>query len=328
MLSVTERTKISERRKQLLDYINKHPEKKLIQVDKDELEELLFETNYALGYDANLWGQGHFKLPPIKSKSDIHRIYSCTNDIKKNAVLAKFPVWTGEFLRRIDLSEIDWSNVVWNPEVISELDIIWLYDMENFLYITKPLEIPLGLDNDSSIENSVDLSFTNAKIDFSKSFCELALNGANCLYQCNFRGVDLSQSNTDSISTVLNCDLESTNFKINKNEFYAFSSNLRTIDLTKFKTTFSSSTYGADRFNCCFDNCILTNTGLYVYVNTENCFGDSYYFDNFIKNVEKGYYDGCTLNMGIIDLNEDYDDDYEDDNDFDDNDDYGLGFKF
>ena len=55
MECITKRKTINAKRKELLEYIKKNPNK-LIHMDKSDLEELLFETNYALGFDSNAIG--------------------------------------------------------------------------------------------------------------------------------------------------------------------------------------------------------------------------------------------------------------------------------
>ena len=63
---ITKRKTINAKRKELLEYIKKNPNK-LIHMDKSDLEELLFETNYALGFDSNSWGNEWFNLKGFKS---------------------------------------------------------------------------------------------------------------------------------------------------------------------------------------------------------------------------------------------------------------------
>lgn len=325
---ITKRKTINAKRKELLEYIKKNPNK-LIHMDKSDLEELLFETNYALGFDSNSWGYEWFNLKGFKSAEELTSTYKSMNDVKKYGILAKFPVWTGDFLKHIDLSEVDWSNVVWDPEVISEFDIQWLYDMEEFEYITKPQAIPSCIDTECDF--CVNLSGTNAIIDFNESFsAKLFKNGINNLLNINFNGVNLSKSNTKSITSIGNCDLRYTGFVVNRDDFVANSSDLRTLNLAGIKSLFMAGFSDNDNCTCYFENCNVADTGLYIYSHMLEQ-GKNFYTSKFAEDIEKGFYDNCTINLGIIDLNDDLDDydDYDDDNDFDDddlNDGFGFGF--
>lgn len=298
MLDIRYRKELNDKRKNFLEYLKKvisvNPNK-VVHLDKDDLEELLFETNYAIAYDANNWGDSSFKLPGANDDYDLNRIYQSFDDVEKNGILAKFPVWTGDFLKHIDLSEVDFSNVVWDPEVVSELDIIWFYNMDNFSYVTKPVDIPKDIVNDTASEFCVCMAGTNANIDFNTSFESKALKDINIIYQCDFNGVNLSNSNSQSITSIGNCDLRNTGFNINKSNIYAYSSDLRTINLSGIKTTYTDGIAGSEMFDCHFDNCNVANTGLYVISYPESRYGVNNYFDQFIKNIEKGYYDNCKI---------------------------------
>lgn len=82
----------------------------------------------------------------------------------------KYPVWTGPFLRKIDLSELSFDDVVWVNEIF-----------QNYL---SDMNIKSELDKHQS--KSIDFSYTNAKIDFTKnSFLTIIEN-------CNFEGMDFS----------------------------------------------------------------------------------------------------------------------------------------
>lgn len=103
---------------------------------------------------------------------------------------AKILVWTGDFLRKIDLSEVSFE------------DVFWSYDE----YCNGGI---LGQ------ANYINLSCSNANIDFSKSFESKILTGAFFnLRNCSFRGVDLSNSHiTDVFNCFENCDLRDTGIK-------------------------------------------------------------------------------------------------------------------
>lgn len=97
---------------------------------------------------------------------------------KKTGDIIKYPVWTGEFLDKIDLSEVDFSNVCWDARDEA-------YD-ESGHYI--------------------DLSSTNAKIDFNTSYGKIIRN-------CNFcECQDLL--NIDTMEQIYNSDFSNCDIDI------------------------------------------------------------------------------------------------------------------
>lgn len=178
----------NEARRQIKEKIQKIKAKKRIHIDKKELEYLLFDIvklNYSIG------------------------------NIKKEEK-AKFLVWSGPFLSKIDLSEIDFSNVVWN--------INYTNNDERYY-----------LDNGIT---EINLSNTNAKIDFSKG------QGFDDSYPrisgCNFEGTDLSKS-FDNLNKKLlryhlnidNCNFKNTKLKLNfSNIFKAYSNDFSNNDFS------------------------------------------------------------------------------------------------
>lgn len=86
--------------------------KERIKIDKELLEQLIFD-------------EGNYK-----------------------GAYCKVVAWSGSFLSKIDLSEIDFDNVLWRGEYVVD-------KKDN--YVVKSDVLPIILDN------------TNAKIDFSKS---------------------------------------------------------------------------------------------------------------------------------------------------------------
>ena len=63
--------------------------------------------------------------------------------------IGKIPVWTGDFLRKIDLSEVSFDGVCW--------------DAEGYLSPQKEKKYSEAISN-------IDFSYTNANIDFTKAF--------------------------------------------------------------------------------------------------------------------------------------------------------------
>lgn len=86
--------------------------------------------------------------------------------------LSKFPIWTGPFLRKLDLSELSFNDVVWDRQ--------WL--INDICYLGRAHQLPEDLVKQ---DKTIDFSYTNAKIEFSK-------DDYNPIANCNFEGIDLS----------------------------------------------------------------------------------------------------------------------------------------
>lgn len=78
--------------------------------------------------------------------------------------IIKIPVWTGEFLQKLDLSEISFENVLWDVS-----------QYENYL------------SKDITVASSVNLVNTNANIHLARPQTSF-----NIMSNCNFEGTDLS----------------------------------------------------------------------------------------------------------------------------------------
>jgi len=106
--------------------------------------------------------------------------------------IIKIPVWTGEFLQKLDLSEISFENVLWDVSKYGD-------------YLSK--DIP-GV-------SSVDLVNTNANIHLARPQTSF-----NIMSNCNFEGTDLSSQtiylsefgNVSDASLVImpNCNFRNT----------------------------------------------------------------------------------------------------------------------
>lgn len=128
----------------------------------------------------------------------------------KDGRVIKVPVWTGQFLRKIDLSEISFENVFFQigyDDVGYSIDkVMDAEDVSRFVNIGNDrfpdYRVP-GL-------NKIDFSYTNANIDFSK-ICGTVIT------RCNFEGLDLSKANGECITHIFESNFSNTNIKINFN---------------------------------------------------------------------------------------------------------------
>lgn len=281
-----------------------------IKIDKDVLEQLLFDS-----YIVDL----------IDNSVEIDMEHKRTMLI---------PIWSGKFLQKIDLSEVDFTDVYWGQD----------YEEPNHnIYIDRGI---------------CDYSNTNANIDLSKAFLfpgisrkiydsekdEFVYIGPKdrdilIINNCSFKNVDLSKSNVDGkILSIYNVDFENTNIKFNNtnmNPKYRRSvgsienCNMGNTDLSNLTVPFlpmmdpllGGSGGQAFTFNSC------TNSGLKIVCNEEwlmDKYDDTdvfsyakYLFDDFTtsKEVENFFecmrdfldkYDfvGCYFNGTLIESKE------------------------
>ena len=130
----------------LLKTLESVPEGERVSLPNDLLDQLIFER--AKGYDGLLY---------------------------------KVPVWTGSFLKKLDLSNISFEKVLWNRT--SEcLDELFSSDVQ------RRLELSYNIHDYRSCLYDIDFSGTNVRIN---SFSNLSTCG---MRNCNLEGIDLSDS--------------------------------------------------------------------------------------------------------------------------------------
>ena len=216
---------IKEYRKTLQERLSKRNIIPKIHIDKNLLEDLLFETRY------------------VKKTGE-----------KENIIKVKYLVWSGPFLSKIDLSEVDFNDVEWNvkchPFICNGVKEYSVYELFNV--------------------KTIDLSNTNAKIDLLKSAKQSDYFGLE-LINCNFAKTDLS-NNIIQHAYIVNCDLSNTNIDIDLNKCVVQKTNLSNNDFSKYTVT---DAYLEDELS----KSNFKNTGLNIklcyYSNIEDLIEDS-----------------------------------------------------
>ena len=216
-----------EMREKIIEMLENVPEGKKVHLRKELLEELLFEV--------------------------------VVLDEEKN-IKVKCPAWSGKFLRKIDLSEVDFEDVSFSLTDENDIFIDSLYDLE-LINTSRKLDeydqfrnryemlfeefynSPLNIDKDDS-EFDYDYSYTNAKIDLMKLF-DTKYYGKINLMCVNLAGVDLSSTifPNDKKFRIdfTSCDVSNTNLNFPKHvELSFWSSNLSNLDLSNRKVNFTS----------------------------------------------------------------------------------------
>ena len=187
----------------------------------------------------------------------------------------KYIAWSGEFLSKIDLSSISFDKVLWG--YFGEYD-------EDF-YI-----------NNCDGEIEINMSYTNAKIDFSKSARRLKSN-YNSIINCNFEGTALSNNILSLSNTLINSNFEKTGVKFKDKVGVCLDCNLSGSDLSKLTISQFSFTSDDYAFNI-FTN--LTNTGLKIVIEDTLDEDNNDYLELIKLSMSLGNLDGCYLNGELI----------------------------
>lgn len=225
-------------------------------------------------------------------------IFLKVND--KEGVTVKFPVWTGEFLRKIDLSKLSFENVHWGVAIYDynrfDLDKLSRFHKDSFTYI-----VPFVGRSVNSTMDSFLVKYVERLIDFSYTNINPDLSNVDKIESTNFEGVDLSHSNLN-LKTVVNCNLKNTGAKLDKIIFNDIES-IKYTNLTNCTFMFFSLDFNVFLKKIDMNNLnnfpILINTGLKITFNKE-------YANDDVKELVKalclsGKLDGCYLNGRLID---------------------------
>lgn len=147
----------------------------------------------------------------------------------KKCEVIKVPIWTGTFLRKLDLSELSFKNVFFgigkeiyeytNKSIAQIMDdepverFRKYYSDAGRVFDYVPPVIVSQLKR--HMLYIIDFSYTNIKVNFNEIY-------GDAIECTNFEGVDLSKSNASSLKWAYRCNFSQTNlkldFSINNNE--------------------------------------------------------------------------------------------------------------
>lgn len=189
-----------------------------------------------------------------------------TVDKEKKAVI-KLPVWSGYFLRKIDLREVDFSDVSWcilgNEEFKIGFNDLKISSDSVYSEIEKINDKKIDEVNALDSNFFVDYSCTNAKIDLTKSY--EAKHGRYIeIRGCNFTDLDFSKLDLSEISELIliNSSIKNTELCIpSETDIKATKSYLENIDLST--RTINASDYFMKKDDG-FENCYLNNSKINI----------------------------------------------------------------
>lgn len=220
---------------------------------------------------------------------------------KKGEVI-KVPIWTGQFLRKLDLSELSFKNVYFGigNEIYDHTDesIEKIMDAEPVERFRKYYSnagqcfdyVPPVIVNQLKrhMLYIIDFSYTNINVNFKEIY-------GDAIECTNFSGVDLSKSNASSIKWAYKCNFSNTNlkldFSINDDELglnncdFSFN-NFEGQTLDSILLEFDKNQVYSNGVN----NCIFWNTGLSIdSLNDESK-------TTVAKLIKKNNLNGCYVN--------------------------------
>ena len=282
----------NELRNEILELLKKVPDGQRVEIPLDVLDELIF-----------------LKIKDLDDE------------------IIKFPVWTGQFLRKIDLSKLSFDNVHWSPALYDGSAYFSINKLSNFGQDAKDEDcfvvpivgrsdiLEMDVNDVIDLDNLIDFSFTNINPNITPIFSEKAN-----MYSVNLEGVDLSSLKL-SCSNLRHCNLKDTKLNISYEydnfDIYSFyGSNLTNCNFTSkdYDLIKVFYYYDYDGDLSLFPN--FVNTGLkfvYNHNDIKSIFDSSFYnhadvksnFDEFLsKLISSGKIDGCYLNGNLVNSND------------------------
>ena len=275
-----------ELRKSVEVLLNASPDNKKIQLSNEALELLLFET-----YIVN----------------------------KEKGIKVKLPVWSGDFLRKLDLSRVSFEDVSWSMlyDIDEQFGIFEEYSIidEEFLDKIYSQEFCDDILKFSPLKRNISnylvcYANTNAKINLVKSFEAkhgIGVKGSIYIWGCDFNNVDLSNDeleiNGKSV-TIMYSNCSNTNISLPIEG--AADSNLSNNDLSRLEIDANQVLNGEN-----FDGVNLTNTGARVNIDYDELSVLIKEWDKIdgssnnrikesLKEYMENYWVGCYLNGKLI----------------------------
>lgn len=252
-------------------------------IDKEILEELLFEK---------------CEYTALISKFDYD---TATISFGTKKLCAKYLVWTGPFLSKIDLSEVSFDDVEWNIDYFDD----------------KEYQI---LDGEGIVRNyyegieKIDLSNTNAVIDFDKSFnpkvfelYDITTHGEIDAPEvrvvgCDFSNVNLSNSINKSYCDFTRCIFNGSQINTAPKFLIRYEDcDLSNIDLSNINATVNILFDEDSKNKLCFSFTNLTNTGLHINFDPTK---QEWALEDLKDLIMDGYLEGCYINGNLISVSQ------------------------
>lgn len=255
-------SKMSDFKIKLVELLKTVPDGERIHISKEVLEDLIFTS---VVFRKNRAGRCSFKLP----------------------------IWTGPFLQKIDLSELDFDDVAWSM-LVADYDEVdsSLVDEDVYDKLMSDFYVPSGY--------VVDFSNTNANIDFSASF-ESKECGHIIIANCDFSNVNLADVKDRIVAR--DCNFSGTGLD------YPIKSLFRNCDLSGNNLSGlvldAIDLIGNHSATVGFKDCRLADTGISVIFDLESVSDLSIveqqnFQNDFDAYLKSGCLDNCYVNQKKI----------------------------
>ncbi len=253
-------------RDQIKRYLLTCSDQERINIPKDTLEDILFETE--------------------------------TINIEGKWYQVKIPIWSGAFLSKIDLSAIDFSDVLWNYNICVALNNIFGQLLSTIAQIRSDRA------DRSNYPYEIYYVNTNAKINFAESFLARfghssgipKYDGLVSMSNCNFSGTGLTFGSGIKAIQILNSNLSNSSLTLpNISRLTITNSDLSNNDLSNLSINGLSNQFYGTRFK---------NTGMSVYLDPNEI--ESYLaasksaFKKLFIAMLNDYFVGCIVNGHLL----------------------------
>ena len=261
--------RLTEIRKKVEKQLSQVPEGQKIKLPKETLETLIFD-NYVAEMD---------------SDSIIHNYLN-------SRVPFKMVAWDMKHYDKLDLSEVSFDNVYWGDERI--------------LDCTESIRPKLNA-GELKFRPVINLSNTNAKIDFSKAIPIIVKTGryknkchnVRIIYRYNFDNTDLSNNFLYDGYIIKSTVLANTNINIDftNNYFVIDFTDLSNVDLSNNTVTEKVFSTNEDEPQIYISHSVLRNTGLNITLPSYQVIKTNDVLNSMILN---GHLKGCYINGRVV----------------------------
>lgn len=176
----------------------------------------------------------------------------------------KVPVWSGEFLKKLDLSEVSFEDVLWDSRC--------------------------HIDVDSSVDQSICYSNTNARIDFSCA--KRNRDGQVCLFGVDFSGTNLICF--EAVDDMVQCSFSKCG--LTKNDVHFSEQCVESCDFSY--NNFFDMNVSCQDLDGMIENNSFIETKLHIDV--PFCMLSDQVKKSFVKQVIQGRFYGCYCNGEFI----------------------------
>ena len=205
---------------------------------------------------------------------------------RKDGVVVKLPVWSGEFLEKLDLSEVSFEDVSWGLLTDPKQDG---WDVDTFNYIQA-----LSEKLCSRRDFVYGFGHTNAHIDFNTSYEAKHYHGKLSIKRANFACVPLKGTDINMFSRIQYCDFTKTGISLSSLD------DIKCVYCNFSMNDLSNITISAIKLNHQFINCIMQETKLNITCDPRELNRRPEEKKNFLERLRDHQFYGCFINGNLV----------------------------